>query len=145
MNDNLNNNLDNNLNNTQNLNPNVTGVLAQHAGENAEEVDSMRKVYEKDYKVRNVRKVIVRIFEIIIIILFAIWAYILYCDYDNVKQSKKPKYCFFGNKLEKEKLGTIETYTCLGYKVVTYKTKDAKMTEFVPIWQSNRDLKDINK
>ena len=94
---------------------------------------------------KNVKKIVVRVIELLIIVVFVVWAYMLYSDYDSVKQSHKPKYCFFGVKTEKQKLGTIEVYKCMGYKVVTYKTEDAKMTEFVPIWQGNRKLEDINK
>jgi hypothetical protein len=82
---------------------------------------------------------------IILVAMFAAWAFMLLSDYNNVKQSIEPKYCFFGKKEEKESLGKITTYMCLGYKVVFYQKEDSTLTEFNPLWEKNKKLEDINR
>ncbi len=94
---------------------------------------------------KKVRKLIKRITGFLMVALFVVWGILLYHDYDNIKKGIKPDFCIFGEEKTKEKLGTIVTYKCLGYKVVSYKTEDASMTEFVPLWQENKKLSEINK
>jgi hypothetical protein len=81
----------------------------------------------------------------VIIVLFIIWAFLVYSDYGAVKNGAEPKFCLFGKNETEEKQGTIKTCTGLGYKVVQYRIADAKMTEFIPIWQKNKTLEDIHK
>ena len=151
-------NENNNENNMQNT---LTGVLTEQAvNEAANENVQVAPVQEaqapvvetpvvqeetKEEKKKKEKNPVVRVLEVLIILLFLVWAFMLYHDYDNVKASKKPDFCFFGEDEEKLDLGTITTYKCIGYKVVKYKTEDASMTEFSALWQGNRKLEDINK
>ena len=81
----------------------------------------------------------------IIIILFIVWAFFLYSDYDSAKNGKKPKYCFFGETKEEHDIGTITINSGLGYKVVRYETEDTNLLEFSALWQKNKKLEDISK
>lgn len=102
----------------------------------------LKEAKEENKKVRTLIK---RITGFLMVALFVVWGILLYHDYDNIKKGVKPDFCIFGEEKTKEKLGTIVTYKCLGYKVVSYKTEDASMTEFVPLWQENKKLSEINK
>ena len=81
----------------------------------------------------------------IMIILFMVWAYFLYSDYDSAKNGQKPKYCFFGETVEEHDIGTITINSGLGYKVVRYETEDTNLLEFSALWQKNKRLEDISK
>ena len=96
----------------------------------------------KEKKKRNIFSIII---SVLMLILFGLWAFMLFNDYNNIKAGDEPKYCFFGKTEEKETEGTIITYRCLGYKVVYYQKEDSTLTEFVPLWQKNKKLEDINR
>ena len=81
----------------------------------------------------------------IIIVLFLIWAFFLYSDYDSAKNGQTPKYCFFGESVEEYDIGKITVNRGLGYKVVRYETEDTSLLEFSALWQQNKRLEDISK
>ena len=81
----------------------------------------------------------------IMIIMFLVWAFFLYSDYDSAKNNKKPKYCFFGETVEEYDIGKITVNKGLGYKVVRYETEDTNLLEFSALWQKNKKLEDIGR
>ena len=76
-----------------------------------------------------------------VLLVFAIWAFLVYTDFGNIKKNEEPQFCFFGTKTQEIKgKGSIEECIGLGYKVVKYQSLDARMTEFVPIWEKTKTL-----
>lgn len=90
---------------------------------------------------------LVKILLVIFLILFAIWAYIVYTDYSSVREQKEPKYCFWKEKTQEFENGTIESCKGLGYKIVNYEKLSEngveKVYEFVPIWVKTKSLDEI--
>ena len=81
-----------------------------------------------------------------ILLVFAIWAFLVYTDFGNIKKNEEPQFCFFGTKKQEIKgEGSIEECIGLGYKVVKYQTLDARMTEFVPLWEKTKTLDVLNE
>ena len=80
-----------------------------------------------------------------ILLVFAIWAFLVYTDFGNIKRNEEPQFCFFGTTEQEIKegdfvKGKINECIGLGYKVVKYETLDARMTEFVPLWEKTKTL-----
>jgi hypothetical protein len=90
---------------------------------------------------------LVKVLLVIILILFGIWAFIVYTDYSRVREQKDPKYCFWKEETKEFENGTIESCKGLGYKVVNYeKLSDngsEKVYEFIPIWVKTKTLDEI--
>jgi len=89
----------------------------------------------------------------LLIIFFGAWAFIVYQDFGRVKSNKEPQFCWFGTVTEEIKVtesykgpeGTIVTCTGPGYKVVKYTTINFKVTEFVPLWEVNKTLQELDE
>lgn len=131
------------LDNTMQQAPAAPVYIVQKDNEDVQRLEQELKEAKEENK--KVRTLIKRITGFLMVALFVVWGILLYHDYDNIKKGSKPDFCIFGEEKTKEKLGTTVTYKCLGYKVVTYKTEDASMTEFIPLWQENKKLSEINK
>jgi hypothetical protein len=139
-----NNNQNNNPNPVPNPVPNQAPVETQPPV-NPQPVETTDDKQAKKEDNKKIKKIIKRIMGFIMVVIFVIWGLMLYHDYSNIQNKKEPDFCIFGSEVEQKELGTIKTYTCIGYKVVNYKTEDAIMTEFVPVWQPNKELSEINK
>ena len=131
------------LDNTLKQTPVQPVYIVQNSNEDVQRLEQELKEAKEENK--KVRILIKRITGFLMVALFVVWGILLYHDYDNIKKGTKPDFCIFGEEKTKEDLGTIVTYKCLGYKVVSYKTEDASMTEFIPLWQENKKLSEINK
>ena len=125
--------MDNNQNQDNNV-LNRTGANYVEAGSTPRHVDTSSL---DPKKVSPVRMVILGA----VLLVFAIWAFLVYTDFGNIKRNEEPQFCFFGTKKQEIKnKGSIEECLGLGYKVVKYQTYDARMTEFVPLWEKTKTL-----
>ena len=88
---------------------------------------------------------------VLIILVFGVWAFLVYQDYGRVKSGEKPQYCWLGNYhneyVKSDSYsgyeGTVDTCVGPGYKVIVYKTVAFKVTEFVPAWERTKTLDEV--
>ena len=85
------------------------------------------------------KKVIARIFWIVVIVLMCLWTFEFY----RVRNGEDPKFCI-SNRIYTYVDGVTEECIGLGYKVYEYRRNYLKGTEFVSIFAKQRK-EDIDK
>ena len=85
-----------------------------------------------------------KIIFVIILLLFGVWAYMVYVDHELVTKGEEPKYCFWPQETKTYENGTIEECYGLLYKVIKYRKEGESLDELVPIWVETRSLDDIS-
>lgn len=91
-----------------------------------------KKEYEKTmfYKVSN----------IILWIVFIIWAAICLTDFVRVRQLKEPAFCIKKQTTQYQD-GVVDSCLGVGYKVYNYKRDSYRAVEFGPFWAKDRSAK----
>lgn len=80
-----------------------------------------------------------KIFNILILILFISWIYIIFSDLSRVKNDEKAKFCI-KNTIYDYVDGSVEECTGLGYKVYYYDRPSVNVkTEFGPFWKEMQE------
>ena len=80
-----------------------------------------------------------KIFNILIIILFVGWCYIIISDYIKVKNGEKAKFCIRYTIYDYTD-GSVNECTGLGYKVYYYNRESVNVkTEFGPFWMDMKE------
>lgn len=89
-------------------------------------------------KTKKGKKVISKIFNILITILFIGWITVLLIDYSNVSKGKEANFCI-NNTIKDYTDGSVEICTGVGYKVYKYDREGYKAIEFGPFWMEEKD------
>ena len=84
-----------------------------------------------------------KIIFVILLLLFGVWAYLVYTDHELVSRGDNPKYCFWPQEIKKYENGTIEECYGILYKVIKYRKEGERLDELVPIWVKTKSLDDI--
>jgi len=117
------------------------------------EVKTSNTVENKKEKKKSKKPRFLTIVLFIIIVIFGIWAVLVYRDYGRIKRGEEPKNCWLGKSTQEYKKsstykgleGTIDKCIGPGYKVVVYKTVAYKITEFVPFWEKDKTLDELSE
>jgi len=87
---------------------------------------------------RSNKKILSKVFNILITILLIGWITVLLIDYANVSKGKSAKFCI-NNTIKDYTDGSVEICTGLGYKVYNYDRQGYKAIEFGPFWMEEKD------
>lgn len=89
-------------------------------------------------KERSNKKILSKVFNILITILLIGWITVLLIDYANVSKGKDAKFCI-NNAIKDYTDGSVEICTGLGYKVYKYDRQGYRAIEFGPFWMEEKD------
>ena len=102
--------------------------------------DTKTKKEQNDKK----KKIIIKIFDILLWIVLIAWMAVVVVDYNHVRKEEKPQFCLKEETIQYED-GTVELCVGFGYKVYEYKRESYAGIEFGPFWIDDRSEEETDE